>query len=270
MAVNSKNSKKAGSSRRTDGASPTSTKRKLKLIAWSCAGVLFFGCAIWCAIKLPSMLYSANPRFRFQNLEVDSTGYWQKNPELLLERIGLKRGTVLFAVDLAKLRKKLETIQSIESAEVRMALPDTLKIKIVERIPRASLYRVDSPYVVDAAGIAMKRSESSASKQRLPVIKGLRNGEKSITEQIRPALRLIIIALSNYQDIAIQEISLAVPGELRVKLYYRNQKQCTVLFPATYEEDYNYLLSVLQTTILRSGSNWSLYDLRYKGSVTGR
>ena len=31
-----------------------------------------------------------------------------------------------------------------------------------------------------------------------------------------------------------------------------------------------FLLSVLQTTILRSGSSWNTFDLRYKGSVSGR
>ncbi|MBO5821422.1 MAG: FtsQ-type POTRA domain-containing protein [Lentisphaeria bacterium] len=267
MAVSSRNSKKGTTSRRSDSAA-ADPKRKLKLSVWGGVILLVLGAVIWCIIKLPGIFFSENPRFKFQNLEVDSTGYWQKNPQMLLDRLGLKKGSYLFTIDLQKLRRQLEKIPSIESAEVRMVLPDTLKVKIVERIPRAALYTVNSPAVVDAAGVVMKRSESSAANQRLPVIKGLRNMDVSI--QVRPALRLILNALSNYPDIAIQEISLKVPGELQVKLYYRNSKQCTVLFPATEEEDYNYLLSVLQTTILRSGSSWSTFDLRYKGSVSGR
>ena len=267
MAVSSRNSKKITTSRRSDSVTAT-PKRKLKLFVWGGVVLLVLAVVIWCVVKLPGIFFSENPRFKFQNLEVDSTGYWQKNPDILLERLGLKKGTYLFTIDLYKLRQQLEKIPSIESAEVRMALPDTLKVKIIERIPRAALYTVNSPAVVDASGIVMKRAESSAANQRLPVIKGLRNMDVPV--QVRPALRLILNALSNYPDITIQEVSLVVPGELRVKLYYRNSKQCTVLFPATEDEDYNYLLSVLQTTILRSGSDWSIYDLRYKGSVSGR
>ena len=268
MAGYSNNSKKTGSSRKSDSKTPGSSKRKFKLIAFICLALLFFVLLTLCIIKLPGYFYTKNPRLVFRNLEVDSTGYWQKNPQILLDRLGLKKGSYLFTIDLQKLRQQLEKLPSVESAEVRMVLPDTLKIKIVERIPRAALLSVNSPAVVDADGVVMKRSESSAANQRLPVIKGLRN--QDVTRQVRPALRLILNALSNYPDIAIQEISLAVPGELHVKLYYRSSKQCTVLFPATEEEDYNYLLSVLQTTILRSGSNWSTFDLRYKGSVSGR
>lgn len=268
MAGYSKNSKKSGSPRKSDSNAPNSSKRKFKLIAVSCLALLFLGLLTWCIIKLPGYFYTKNPRLAFRNLEVDSTGYWQKNPELLLKRIGLKKGINLFSLDLQLLRKKLEQIPSIETAEVRIHLPDTLKIKIIERIPRASLFSVDSPAVIDAAGVTMARHESSAGNQRLPVIKGLRN--KNVAIQVKPALRLILNALSNYSDIMIQEISLAVPGELRVRLYYRNRKQCIVLLPSNEDEDYNYLLSVFQTTVLRSGSNWSIYDLRYKGSVSGR
>ena len=139
-----------------------------------------------------------------------------------------------------------------------MVLPDTLKIKIIERIPRAALYSVNSPAVVDGCGVVMKRAESSAANQRLPVIKGLRNDAGDITTQLRPALRLILNALSNYPDIAIQEISLAVPGELRTKLYYRNSKQCMVMFPVIEDDDYNYL-SEVYSKVFRD-----LYSRRYE------
>ena len=110
MAEYSKYSKKSGSSRKTDNNAPDSTKRKFKLIAIVCLAVLFLGFLTWCAIKLPGYIYTENPRLEFKNLEVDSTGYWQKNPELLLERLELKKNTNLFSLDLQALRKKLEKI----------------------------------------------------------------------------------------------------------------------------------------------------------------
>ena len=35
-------------------------------------------------ICLPRIMYTRNPRLVFKNLEIDSTGYWQKQPKLLL------------------------------------------------------------------------------------------------------------------------------------------------------------------------------------------
>lgn len=219
-------------------------------------------------IFLPRVMYTRNPRLVFKNLEIDSTGYWQKQPKLLLERIGLEYGTNMFAINPADIREKLESeIPSIESAEVRFVLPDTLKIKINERIPRASLYSANSPLVVDRNGKVMKRAESSAIIQKLPVIKHFRS-ENQV--QLQAALKLIMSALSNYPEIAIQEISLSVKNELRVSLYYRERKRCVVLLPSSTDEDYDFLLSKLQTVILTYGSNWQIFDLRFRGVVTGR
>ena len=253
------------SSKRTPGKSTGENKPRFNY-KWGIIGsavVIVIAIAVWLAIALPQKLYYKNPRLAFRNLEIDSTGYWQKQHKLLMERTGISYGMNIFSINPAKLKTKLENIPSIESAEVSMTLPDTLKVKINERIPRASLYSVNSAYVVDKDGKLIKRSESSAGHQRLPVIKNLRS-----EKQIGQALDLIMSALSNYPQIAIQEISLAIPGELNVILYYREHKRCKVKFPAAPDNDYNYLLSVLQTTILRS--DWSEYDLRYSGSVTGK
>ena len=252
-------------SRKNDPNSAGAFKKKLKWTGWGIIAFITLAVLAWCIFKLPEIMYSHNPRLEFRNLEIDSTGYWQKQHKKLLERIGLDYGANMFTINPAQLRKKLERIPSIEHAEVRFVLPDTLKIKITERIPRAALQVANSAIVVDQHGIMMKRSESSAGYQKLPVIKNLRN-----QKQLQPALKLIMCALSNYPDIAIQELSLANPDELLVTLYYREQKHCIVRFPASANEDYNYLLSVLQTTILSGGNNWKIYDLRYRGSVVGQ
>lgn len=217
-------------------------------------------------IFLPGIMYSQNPRLIFRNLEIDSTGYWQKQPRLLLERIGLEYGVNMFTLNPENIRRKLEeNIPSIESAEVRLVLPDTVKIRINERIPRAALYSANSAIVVDRTGKKMKRIESSAVVQRLPVIKAIKDDA-----QLKSALKLIMSALSNYPQIAIQEISLANPDELLVTLYYREQKRCVVRFPASADMDYDFLLSKLQTVILTYGSDWRIFDLRFRGVVTGR
>ena len=248
-----------------DKAKADSGKKKFLWYMIAVAVLLFTGLLIFAVIKLPKVLYTENDHFRFRNLEIDSTGYWNKKEPLLLQQLGLTKGVNLFSIDLKKLRNKLQSISSIENAEVRIVLPDTLKFKITERIPRAKLRLGRQVAILDKTGTLMKPQEASISNVRLPLVINMRDGS-----QLQPAMQLIMAALNNDPDIAIQQISLAKRGELRVSLCYRRNKTCMVYFPADSDTDYLYLLSVLQTTILRSGSDWKIFDLRYRGSVTGR
>lgn len=260
-----------GNAGRTGAGDKTKSDSGRKKLLWSviaAAVVLLVALLAVAIIKLPKVLYTENDRFRFNNLEIDSTGYWNKKEELLLKRLNLTKGTNLFSIDIKKLRNTLQNISSIENAEVRIVLPDTLKFKITERIPRAGLYLGNSRLpsaILDKNGNLMKPQEASISNIRLPRVVNMQNGS-----QLKPAMQLIMDALNNYPDIAIQQISLKRRGELCVYLCYRRFKNCIVYFPADSETDYLYLLSVLQTTILRSGSDWKIFDLRYRGSVTGR
>ena len=240
----------------------------IKKSAWyyvaAAAALMLLAGLIFAAFKVPGLLYFNNPRFTLKHLEIDSTGFWHQKERMLADRLGLQLDSNLLSLNIAKIKKDLEQINNIESAEVRIILPDMLKIRINERIPRAVLYNQNYPVVVDRHGVKMKRSESSAGIQKLPVISNLRR-----TMKLQPALDLIMSALNNYPDIAIQEISLENENELDVKLYYRERKACRVLFPVGTNEDYTYWLSVLQTTILRNGSAWNNFDLRYRGRVSG-
>ena len=257
-----------GNAGRTGAGDKTKSDSGRKKLLWSviaAAVVLIVALLVVAIIKLPKVLYTENDRFRFNNLEIDSTGYWNKKEELLLKRLNLTKGTNLFSIDIKKLRDTLQNISSIENAEVRIVLPDTLKLKITERIPRAKLRLGRQVAILDKTGTLMKSQEASISNVRLPLVINMRDGS-----QLQPAMQLIMAALNNYPDIAIQQISLKRRGELCVYLCYRRFKNCIAYFPADSETDYLYLLSVLQTTILRSGSDWKIFDLRYRGSVTGR
>ena len=160
MAVSSRG-KTSPASRGIQKKEGNTSKRKYIIIA--CILLVFIGiCALFRWV-LPSIFYYKNPRLQFNNLEVDSTGFWQKNGELLQKRIGLNPGTNIFEISPSEIRNRLEKdVPGIEKAEVRIVLPDTVKVKLIERIPRASLYSVNSPFVVDKDGIPIKRAESSA------------------------------------------------------------------------------------------------------------
>lgn len=265
-----KNSSKirSGNAGRTVSGEKNSKMSGKKKLLWTMIAigvVLLISLIVFIVIKLPKVLYTENERFAFRKLEIDTTGYWKGKEELLLKRVDLPKGKNIFTIDLAKIRKQLENISSIESAQVRVVFPDTLKFRITERVPRARLIIGRKTAYLDKDAKMMNPEEVNISHQRLPQVIHMRN-----PEQLKSAMQLIMDALNDYPDIVIQRISLAKPDEMRVDLFYRRAKQCTVYFPAREDSDYLYLLSVLQTTILGAGSDWKTFDLRFRGSVTGQ
>ena len=120
----------ATSTKRTPASKTGENKARLnyKWVVFGCAFFAVVGIIIWLVIALPKKLYYQNPRLKFRNLEIDSTGYWQKQHKLLLDRAEISYGMNIFTINPAKLKAKLETIPSIENAEVSIVLPDTIKV----------------------------------------------------------------------------------------------------------------------------------------------
>ena len=92
-------------------------------------------------------------------------GYWNGNgansrENELMRRLGMRRGMTLFGVDPGKLRAGLERIPCVESARVYRVLPDTLRMELVERTPRAVLFDRASPLVADENGIVIDNFSS--------------------------------------------------------------------------------------------------------------
>ena len=53
----------------------------------------------------------------------------------LANNLGLKKGLDLFDLDILEIRKKLENVQQIKEVSIEKIFPDTLLIKIDERVP---------------------------------------------------------------------------------------------------------------------------------------
>jgi hypothetical protein len=143
-----------------------------------------------------------------------------------------------------------------------VVLPDTLVLKLTERVPRAVLYP-QTQMVVDEFGELFPRKESSAAKRALPVLYDLR--AEPLQTQAKPALALIMTTIKDYPDITIKSISLKNPHYLLVILVYRERERYTVKFPI--REDYRFLLNTLQSTILKNDTGKRVIDLQYHGKV---
>lgn len=220
-------------------------------------------------------LFYGNERFKLRKVVVKSSGYWQNKALELSERLGIQTGTNLFLLKPSKIRKELMKISSVGNCEVVRILPDTLLLRIIERIPRAVLGNPRAPWVVDETAIVIPRQESMSVSLPLPVIlgvnlEGLKEGMK--LNKLNPALELIMLTVRNFPDISIVAINVRNPEKLEFFMRYRNKKNCKVTIPIK-NRNFAFLLSNLQGAIIqtiRSGDSRDNFDLSFDGNIIYR
>ncbi|MGH7954073.1 MAG: cell division protein FtsQ/DivIB [Limisphaerales bacterium] len=188
------------------------TRTRLVAIA---LGVLFgtvFGLYLfWHAGEwaLDKFVYE-NSEFSIQKVDVQTDGAIA--PDQLRRWSGVKPGANLIALDLASVKRNLELVPAIESVSVERVLPDTLKIRVMERepiaqvnVPRASASGgiVFSVFQLDADGFVMQPLNPRLrivsllqAENQLPEITGLnvyqlQSGHRVESSQAQAALKLL-------------------------------------------------------------------------------
>lgn len=231
--------------------------------------------AVFGAQALYNAWFSENERLVLRRLEIASRGYWNGRETELMRRLGLKGGIPLFAIEPRAIREKLERIPCVESARVYRALPDTLKIELNERIPRACLVKPGSQLVVDENAVVMTRSESLANdgKLELPVITGIRPAGMTpgaSYRQLRPALELIMLTLRRYPMFHIRTVSIISPESMVCYFLYRGGRSYYRAVLPIRSRGLEFLLSALESAIIdvrRSGDSQRNFNLSYDGQV---
>jgi cell division septal protein FtsQ len=196
------------------------------------------GFGIWRGgeLALRRLLYE-NPAFATHHLEVETDGVIAR--EQLRRWAGVKLEDNLLALDLERVKRDLELVPVIQSAAVERVLPNTLRIRVIEREPVARFYypilRASGivergTCLVDAHGMVMyplephQRSVPTATtNDALPVLVGMpaqetRPGRRIESLQVRAAIQLITeFERSSMAEITdIKEIDVSMPGTLQV------------------------------------------------------
>lgn len=221
-------------------------------------------------------LFSKNQHFILKNVKVTSVGWWDKQSRRVSDILKMVPGrTNLFDIDLKELRKTLEREPSIEKVTAARALPDTVKIDIVERIPRAFLASRSISLVVDSTGMVMDKKTCVPLSPTMPVIKNFRipKGQKLRPgleiPALKPALNLVMITRTDYPEFKVDQIGLGDHDEIYVMLTYgiNVPRAYNVIMPAA---DPKNNLRILKTAILKSIKDQdprSTINLCYKGQV---
>ncbi len=227
------------------------------------------------ALALRKVLFSSNPRFALREVQVQTEGYWKGREWPLAARLGVHRDENLFNMNPGELRRRLAAIPSVEYCEVTRVLPDTLKLRVGERIPRAVLGNPLAEWVIDEKCVVIPRLESMSSSPQLPVVLGLGNrtfeaGMK--LAEFEPAMELIMLTVLHFPDIAVFAVNTADKEKITLFVRYRNRKVCQAIIPVK-GRNFHLLLTALQSAILHAeqrGDSRGTFDLSFDGNVIVR
>lgn len=93
----------------------------------------------------------ASSAFAYARLELEGDRYTA--PEAVTELVALDEGTNLFLVSTADIADRLAGLPTVRSVDVSIALPDAVRVRLVEREPVLVWSVADTPFLVDADGV---------------------------------------------------------------------------------------------------------------------
>jgi hypothetical protein len=111
---------------------------------------------------------SATSAFGFARLQIE--GATITTEQVVRERLDLAEGENLFEIATEPLEARIREIPAVAAAEISLGLPDTVAVRIEERVPILVWKIGPRRLLVDNAGLLFARLEESASAADLPVI----------------------------------------------------------------------------------------------------
>jgi cell division protein FtsQ len=151
------------------------------------------------ALEQRLLVLSGEIGFRVNAVEVE--GRERASAQDVLNALGVRRGTPIFAVDPAAAKVRLEHVPWVSSVSVYRRLPDTLFVAMTEQRPLAFWQRGGGLVLIDHDGRPIAERNLSAYA-RLPVLVGddapanaaavikMMTGEPKLAEQVTAAVRI--------------------------------------------------------------------------------
>ena len=116
-------------------------------------------------------------QFAVRNIEIDGARH---TPRAALDAITRRYiGMNLFKVDIARVRRDLGALPWVRRVDIEEKVPDTLRIKVVERTPAALVLTGGPVRYVDDDGVTFAELSPSVGDNDLPVILSRNDGEGS-------------------------------------------------------------------------------------------
>lgn len=161
--------------------------RRRRLLAGT-ATVAAVGAAAWLAFWSPLLAVD----------EIVVQGGKRVSTQEVAEVTGLDAADNLLLVSPGRVASQVEELPWVASAKVDRKLPGTVRIKVVERVPRVVLATTEARWLLDARGHVLGRA--SADDEQLPVLAAAQVG--SVSEGAQMAEREVRDALTALRSLA--------------------------------------------------------------------
>ena len=153
--------------------------------------------------------------FKVKNVAVE--GNVDIKTDDIVSLSGIKIGTNIFLVDLEKIKEKIDTSPFLQCESVTRKYPNTLVIKVKERIRRAVIQYADKYLIIDEYGVILETGDETA-KESLPSITGINITSFQIGSQIKATdnyrvsvLKDVLVELQLQNISGITEVDVANP-----------------------------------------------------------
>jgi len=196
---------------------------KLRSLVFAVVGIAGL---VWLVLAggayLIRQVFTSNEHYLIRNLDIESDG--RLTPGLIAQYGGIERGLNIFAVDLDQIRSELENVPLVKEVEIRRSLPDTLAVRVSERVPLARVAAIRSgyPMMVDREGVLLGPARRA---QSLPSLTGLRLKELKMGRMLQGQLArdaLVVLDLCDRtrlkQFIQIENIDISDAETMELRL----------------------------------------------------
>jgi len=163
-----------------------------------------------------------SPRFALRKVLVE--GHQRRTPQQLSKAGGLEVGRNVFAIDEAQAASAIESDPWVEKASVHRELPNTMRVEVVEREPRALATVAGRLYLVDGQGEIFKEYQDGDPSD-MPVVSGVTEGEigkdrEAVRRRLRRALDLVAdLEVAKIADrFPVQEVAVTPDLAMRVTI----------------------------------------------------
>jgi hypothetical protein len=174
---------------------------------WFIRGILLLGglaagiaALIGIAYAGSNLFFASNPHFTLERLQIDIRK-GDVTEESVQAVLALKPGEAnIYGIDLGGLRQRLLEELSLQDAEVRRIVPDTLEVTVYGRTPVARLHGSDGR-LLDRAGVVL-RGDNTLLASGLPIITGVRNANSyEPGTQLENSLVLVALYVLECKDL---------------------------------------------------------------------
>lgn len=129
----------------------------------------------------------SDARFAVRSIHVEGAVH---TPRAAIEAVTRRyEGMNLFKIDIARVQHDLGGLEWVRRIDIEKTLPDTLRIKISERVPVALLRSGDRLLYLDVEGAGFAELSPAAGNDELPIVDGASGAELLRTVALLESLR---------------------------------------------------------------------------------